>query len=766
MSDLSDAAVNRAGDERLLNGEHSADPVARFLEGVTRPLRMDPEVQLEVRQELATHVTDTRAALIAAGRAESDATEEALRALGDPAELSQQLYQANRRRMRMRTMLTWAARLVLPPVTIALVIVLGASAVTAWALQSSWFQTSQFAVMDLPVAKWIQERYQASVMAGAPQDVKPLLQQQEIRGREAVQIARELVERDPQDRALYANLALEMLQWTSLSSVKFGGKIDSLVSVGNKSTWDETLAVLEEGERREPGNAFYPLVISGLLFEQSASEIQEQLGPGDQVSKNCDVWGSLKVTRPERFARAMEAAQRAAHKPYYRSYEAELIRRKLDALPARQVADIWMRGLAEEERMIVTNPLRQSIQSMAYRATDLARAGKKAEAFAVMRDMRSIGGLLGEDAHSRLDFSIAAAYVIEAQEAEFHAYNRLGDRALAQEALRKFQRERTQLTGIYASPLTDDQVKQSGMFFGVFSGGVGTARHLGVEPMRKAEYDAADELGLAAISVGVMAMAGMYLAVASAQRWRARIKGGRGQAPLYRIGWKRTAMVVGVGAILPVLLYALYTRATPLGGRGEGLNWTLQRITIEYILLGLLILGLIGILSRRAVLGRMRELGLPVQSLRWRESGFGVVTMLALLIAGVLTVSAIAVALGAEGISSRVRVGSLRSISWVMMAGVWVMLGTARAASMRRKSQQLRAALTLQGAVGRSAFGPVMLAALMLALAALPLRFAERKAVERVVASEPYLATMSVGSKPAYQEMRDELRQQKAALLE
>ena len=77
----------------------SADPIDDWLDRVTRRLAVDRELQLEVRLELRSHVEESMEEFRAAGRSESDARDEALRAVGDETELSEQLWRANRRRL-------------------------------------------------------------------------------------------------------------------------------------------------------------------------------------------------------------------------------------------------------------------------------------------------------------------------------------------------------------------------------------------------------------------------------------------------------------------------------------------------------------------------------------------------------------------------------------------------------------------------------------------------------------------------------------------
>ena len=69
--------------------EPSNDPVNQWLDRVTRKLGVDRELQIEVRQELRSHLEDSIAEFRAAGLGATEAREQALRALGDEDDLAE-----------------------------------------------------------------------------------------------------------------------------------------------------------------------------------------------------------------------------------------------------------------------------------------------------------------------------------------------------------------------------------------------------------------------------------------------------------------------------------------------------------------------------------------------------------------------------------------------------------------------------------------------------------------------------------------------------
>jgi hypothetical protein len=245
----------------------SADPVDDLLDRATRRLRIDPELQREVRQELRTHLDDAIAELRRAGRGEADARAEAIAAMGDPDELAEQLWSSNRRRVRVRAAAAWAARLILPPLAVALIIVLGYGAVVSWALSGE--HHPRLYLFAPPGHQQIRERYRIAAIADVSDQAKQLWALRDLPSEQRLAAARQLAERAPDDPALYAHYAGHALVRSFYTPTGDNG--EGIPNI-DEAVLRDMLAVLSEGERREPDNAFYPLLLAGVLFNASAVE--------------------------------------------------------------------------------------------------------------------------------------------------------------------------------------------------------------------------------------------------------------------------------------------------------------------------------------------------------------------------------------------------------------------------------------------------------------------------------------------------------------
>ena len=72
--------------------------IDELLDAATRRLRPDPDLRLEVRQELAGHLHDSVQESIAAGIAREEAVGQAIQEFGDPVDVADGLWETHRRR--------------------------------------------------------------------------------------------------------------------------------------------------------------------------------------------------------------------------------------------------------------------------------------------------------------------------------------------------------------------------------------------------------------------------------------------------------------------------------------------------------------------------------------------------------------------------------------------------------------------------------------------------------------------------------------------
>jgi hypothetical protein len=98
------------------------DSVREILEEATAGLRHDPDLRIDVQQELLGHFEDRVKESIAEGMSEEEATTLAKERFGSVPDIAIDLFNANRHRMRIRALILWAIRAVSVPLTIAMLL--------------------------------------------------------------------------------------------------------------------------------------------------------------------------------------------------------------------------------------------------------------------------------------------------------------------------------------------------------------------------------------------------------------------------------------------------------------------------------------------------------------------------------------------------------------------------------------------------------------------------------------------------------------------
>lgn len=93
-----------------------------ILARATHRLRIDRELQLDVEHELRTHLQDAAAEYRDAGHPPDEADDLAARALGDPDDVADQLWRANRGRIRLRAWARWGLQLAAPVAMVLVVL--------------------------------------------------------------------------------------------------------------------------------------------------------------------------------------------------------------------------------------------------------------------------------------------------------------------------------------------------------------------------------------------------------------------------------------------------------------------------------------------------------------------------------------------------------------------------------------------------------------------------------------------------------------------
>jgi hypothetical protein len=572
-----------------------------LLDRLTHPLRMDPELRREISRELLGHLEDSKAQFLDAGMTESDARAAAMKAMGDEKEVAEQLWQANRRRVRVRRAVKWAAGVTLMPASAAIAVSMAWGAIVSIAMLLG--TTGGVAGF---MSSSISDRFSRHAVAELPADARAVLSDGRDSHEQVIASAKTLADAHPNDPLYYANYAKQCL-----SDVIVHDRARQLI---DRAKAKQVLAVLDRGKQVEPDNGSYPLVKAALLFEASSRNLEEvpvKSLPGfDYVNAagKHDWWAisAYQVNDPAQFELALAEVHEAAGKPYIDGHSTDLVEQSLALLaPPRTLAEeVWRR----EHLAGVPLPYSRfyEIAPALSRAAELARHGQVDRAKEMVRDCRRIAISIAGRAQLVYDLMVARRMYALTLGTEALIDQQTGDTAGFERALASLREEDAFFNRLWHERRTlanrrmsSDRAGMADRYFLASK----APEFADFAPGRRAEYAVADRLALSALLIILTGLA----AVAGARACALRIKTGRWPAIAF-MGWRRLAEVVLVSCVLPVALYAIYT-LSPLSGRERAADNSVERLAIEYAAVACAVLALLRTLSDRALRKRAAELG-------------------------------------------------------------------------------------------------------------------------------------------------------------
>lgn len=373
---------------------------------------------------------------------------------------------------------------------------------------------------------------------------------------------------------------------------------------------------LENAARTAPHNAFFHYFNASLTGKDSISK-NKVSGPapppryvdGVRLS-NLPREAEFTIKDPAVFDQAMEQIAKATALPAFETYTNPMIAVRLRLLPVDNLADFlraMMYAYGASSSGIIQ--LRHIADLMSARAEQLSKSGRREEFLTLVKQRDAFIGHLGHNPDSILIGELVYAVIASSTATNFQfaaerlglaelaeAYRKQSDAFREERDLREIQRKKavdpfpvakaSSLTG-WTLPMIGKQVNSPPPL-----------SDADFEPLRRAEHELAGGLGiLAAALILPLAALGVFLF-----RFIAR--------PLIRLLAKRMAGVLGmadwawvtvIGVLLPISLFLIVTRLTPLGGREYGVMY------FDEYLLGVPLLALLlGLLIAPAIVARWR----------------------------------------------------------------------------------------------------------------------------------------------------------------
>lgn len=731
-----------------------------LIERVTRRLRVDPDLRLEVMKELRDHLEDAAAELRRAGRSEADAAEEAARAFGDEGLVADQLWAANRRRLRVRQVLKWTARTALLPGAAAIAISIAWSALVPLAflpMIATVRQPKQPAVYNFgrgiaPLALNAQRRLFASLTPDQQLLERPLFDQPGFLGADegaAIRDAKLLSDRWPDNPVYYAGYVNELIPKWSEKITRYEFTASDL---------EAAIPILDRGARLEPDNGYYDAIKASLLVAISTVEEARPVPTGLTDSRGQSVDNNIiHVEDPARFKQAIAALRQAAEKPVLNSHIVDMTNLRLAALPApRRLGDLASRWEMELwMRLSSLEPLRLLAERTNTYAAQVAAKGQAEEARQIVRSNASLGRKLALGGATKLELLVGEGIAAGSELSEDIVNYQLGQKDAAQHFRMVEQAIQQEAILSKENALRTPQMPAEGLMYAGTWGQPAPSSVISGE--RRAEYAVADQFALAILIAGLGLFALIGAASAAVQRWITREA-----QPLWLMPrWKETAAVILLAVVLPLTLFGVYAWATPLNERQVGLHLGGGRLLIEYVALAATVFTLLTLLVRRLVRRRAAEVGIRLPALTGGRLGRAVLAAVPLL--AVLLTCGLLAEISAVDIPASLLLPTIRSVA----PGIAAVLGLSLLGwgivllNRRRRMADASPADLYAGTISRSAMPVVGVAALVAALFVLPLRFIESSAVAKVAAAGPMESVQALEHSP-WHLLRDRLAAEQA----
>ncbi len=580
------------------------DPKSRIeqlVDDAAAGLRADPELWLDVRAELASHIEEAADAFRAQGKSEEESLELAAKGFGSPLDVAADLAAANRRRMKLRALARLAARALLVPAAVAIalyvcsrLVPLRDAAAILNGLMGKGYSAFGTTVFDL-------DRMMGGVLGRLPLDKALLLRGDPTRSTLSER-QRAIWEAHPESKVYYGNYITSLLHGAG----------------SNAAALEFIEPELRRGEALDPDNARYGIVLA-TLWMRRAAELKDVPVPKADAG-TAPARYRLEVKDRALLDRAEALLVEAAKKPYYKTYTQEMLRERLALLPpARRLEDQVVRIAWAAALLLPDCAMARDTARYALTYGDLLVAeGKAREAEPFLDVWYPLAVKTEADAFTLIELLVATAIVRIGEQYAVSGYEKAGmadktawTRARAERLTAPFDAyNKRRKSGAEGAIMT--QMRRSGS---VLDNQLLPA----LDPEILKDYDLAPGRDLeqvlleeVAVSMFLVILVGlMALCALTALRWR--WAKGMASAPLLLLPDGRMLLrILILAVLLPLAGYCAYARWSGIAGREFGFAYIWYRFVLEMILLGGAILALAISMAGRRIRRRCESLGIPV----------------------------------------------------------------------------------------------------------------------------------------------------------
>ncbi|MCF6176914.1 MAG: permease prefix domain 1-containing protein [Victivallaceae bacterium] len=289
------------------------DRIENLLDELSSGLQADPEMRMDVKSELRTHLDDKIAEGENAGLSETESSEQALKSFGDIVAIADGLVAANASRMKLKARLWRVAAILLIPAVIICAFI-------------SFFQlASTVAILDIMSSfnsniikppTWMKRS--AELFGKSYTADECFILDGDTTKHEPWQQQKALSDRFPSNKVYLANYILQLIN-----------------AVNNKKVTRQYIySELKRAEKLDPDNAFYNYMLAGVMLQKACSYKTQikSLKDGKKKRKRIKEIIDFKINDRQLFKQAMQEYLAGTKKKHCHSYSMQLMRQRLNIM--------------------------------------------------------------------------------------------------------------------------------------------------------------------------------------------------------------------------------------------------------------------------------------------------------------------------------------------------------------------------------------------------------------------------------------------------
>ncbi len=627
-------------------------PFEDLIEQSAAGLKVDPEIYLEAKRELRSHLNEKQERFEREGHTPEESTELARKWFCSPMDVAAELLSANRNRMKLRSLVRLAFNAVIVPLVIVAALYVGYGRAARGQAMVSSFNPGMVETR-MPTGPFFR--------------VPPTPDIVRVVGSKAtaadIRSYYDAHRSDPDAYIFYAHYA------ANLDSRQVNG--------------EDYVRALRFGESLEPKNALYNMLLThyylerGIVAGTDKGRFNGQLGTDDILDR-------------EAMDQGIAEWRKATRKPYLRTHLREVVRKALEAT----APPVFWEDYPEYRQLSFAGafrlyPLERDLtRKLPGCARILLSEGHRQEGKRLMDSCRVLPSLILKDSDTIIDGLVVLALetIIARQSSEF--YQKLGDKQTAaklqaaEERLRAVKtRSRSSAPGTYGQLAPQYGSYLSAIMGDIFSNVEVTKEEL--TPGRMADY-AFFQGKVTEVFLAVL-VALLIGTTAQGIVWLRRLRRAAAVPLLLLPPTRVLVRAIGLGVVLPIAIYGLYIQLPSISGREYSLAYHQMylRFGAELGILAITVLSIPALITRRYIRQRCAALAIEIPTPR-EEAGVGWSFRSSM-------VAAVALGIGIGLAPGRIVSSDLQGlfITYGIMAGLLVAWIAVERAGRRRKDNGL-----------------------------------------------------------------------------